>query len=183
MLSKPGVLLSAVASVFSAVSTDFVAIAGLVTMACTVLAAAGGKITASMTWITPLLALMSALMTLALSTMIPAESMVILTLLPSTVFTDIPFFKSEDITSPGTTWYVRTEVSRVLLAIKASITALGTLAKASSVGANTVKGPGPLNVSTSPAAFTASTRVLKSPAATAVSTIFFEDSVALAFDA
>jgi predicted permease len=60
---------------------------------------------------------------------------------------------------------------------------LGTLAKASSVGANTVKGPGLLNVSTSPAAFTASTRVLKFPAATAVSTIFFCDSVPVAFDA
>lgn len=47
----------------------------------------------------------------------------------------------------------------------------GNLAKASSVGAKTVKGPGLFNVSTSPAACTAVTNVLKLPADTAVSTI------------
>ena len=47
----------------------------------------------------------------------------------------------------------------------------GSLANAASVGANTVNGPLPLSVSTRPAAFTAATRVLKLPAATAVSTI------------
>src|SRR5579864_2721144 len=47
----------------------------------------------------------------------------------------------------------------------------GSLAKASSVGANTVNGPGPFNVSTNPAAFTAATNVVKLPAETAVSTI------------
>ena len=36
----------------------------------------------------------------------------------------------------------------------------GSLAKASSVGAKTVKGPGPSRVSTRPAALTAATRVL-----------------------
>src|ERR671917_2693224 len=40
-----------------------------------------------------------------------------------------------------------------------SSVALGILAKASLVGAKMVKGPGPLRVSTSPAAFTAVTRV------------------------
>ena len=49
----------------------------------------------------------------------------------------------------------------------------GNLAKASSVGANTVNGPLPFKVSTKPAALTAATRVLKLPAATAVSTISF----------
>src|SRR5271165_2272898 len=44
-------------------------------------------------------------------------------------------------------------------------------AKASSAGANTVKGPGPFRVSTSPAALTAATSVVKFPAATAVSTM------------
>jgi hypothetical protein len=34
-----------------------------------------------------------------------------------------------------------------------------------------VNGPGPLSVSTNPAAFTAATNVLKPPAATAISTI------------
>jgi hypothetical protein len=47
----------------------------------------------------------------------------------------------------------------------------GSLANASSVGANTVKGPGPLRVSTRPAALTAVTSVLNELAATAVSTI------------
>lgn len=47
----------------------------------------------------------------------------------------------------------------------------GSFANAASVGAKTVNGPLPLSVSARPAACTAATRVLKSPAATAVSTI------------
>src|ERR687894_649125 len=47
----------------------------------------------------------------------------------------------------------------------------GRAANASSVGAKTVKGPSPRSVSSSPAAWTAVTRVSKSPAATAVSTM------------
>ena len=46
----------------------------------------------------------------------------------------------------------------------------GSLANAASVGANTVNGPAPFSVSTSPAAFTAATRVVNPPA-TAVSTM------------
>ncbi len=49
----------------------------------------------------------------------------------------------------------------------------GSLAKAASVGANTVNGPGPCSVSASPAAFTAATSVLKLPASTATCTMFF----------
>ena len=45
------------------------------------------------------------------------------------------------------------------------------MAKAASVGANTVNGPLPFRVSTRPAAFTAATSVLKDPAEAAVSTI------------
>ncbi len=52
----------------------------------------------------------------------------------------------------------------------------GSLAKASSVGANTVNGPGPFSVSTSPAAFTAATRVLNFPA-TAVSTMSAAEAI------
>jgi hypothetical protein len=48
---------------------------------------------------------------------------------------------------------------------------LGNFANASSVGAKTVNGPAPFNVSTNFAAVTAATRVLNVPAATAVSTI------------
>src|SRR5579863_1692084 len=47
----------------------------------------------------------------------------------------------------------------------------GSLLKASSVGANTVKGPLPFRVSARPAAWSAAAKVLKVPAATAVSTI------------
>ncbi len=47
----------------------------------------------------------------------------------------------------------------------------GSLAKASSVGANTVKGPSPLSVSTRSAAPKAAARVVKRPSATAVSTM------------
>jgi len=47
----------------------------------------------------------------------------------------------------------------------------GSLAKAASVGANTVNGPLPFSVSTRPAALSAAARVPKLPAATAVSTM------------
>jgi len=53
----------------------------------------------------------------------------------------------------------------------------GSLAKASSVGAKTVKGPGPFNVSTRSAALRAAARVLNEPAATAVSTMSEEPCV------
>ncbi len=59
----------------------------------------------------------------------------------------------------------------------------GSLAKAESVGANTVNGPGPFNVSTRLAAVTAVTSVVKSPAPTAVSTMSVESRVyAIAVD-
>lgn len=48
---------------------------------------------------------------------------------------------------------------------------MGILAKASSVGAKTVKGPEDLRVSTRPATVRAVARVLKEPAPTAVSTM------------
>ena len=47
----------------------------------------------------------------------------------------------------------------------------GSFSNAASVGANTVNGPVPLSVSTSSAAVRAAARVVKSPAATAVSTM------------
>src|SRR5262249_28115374 len=47
----------------------------------------------------------------------------------------------------------------------------GSLANASSVGANTVSGPFPFSVSTNPAACTAATNVLKDPAEAAISTM------------
>lgn len=59
----------------------------------------------------------------------------------------------------------------------------GNLAKAESVGANTVNGPGLFKVSTRFAAVTAVTSVLKSPAPTAVSTMSVDRRVcAIAVD-
>jgi hypothetical protein len=49
----------------------------------------------------------------------------------------------------------------------------GSFANASLVGANTVNGPSPESVSTSPAAFTAATSVEKSGLPAATSTIVF----------
>src|SRR5690606_15413646 len=72
---------------------------------------------------------------------------------------------------PGTTWYVSTWVSAALSFSRAFSLSWGILAKASSVGAKTVNGPGPFKVSTSPAACTAVTKVLNDPADLAVSTI------------
>lgn len=72
---------------------------------------------------------------------------------------------------PSTTWKVRISFSFVVFCIRASRSVLGIFAKASSVGAKTVNGPGLFRVSTSPAALTAATSVLKLPAEMAVSTI------------
>ena len=65
------------------------------------------------------------------------------------------------------------------MASRASRSALGIFAKAASVGANTVNGPGPFRVSTRPAALSAVASVLNCPAETAVSTM----SLAQALDA
>jgi hypothetical protein len=81
--------------------------------------------------------------------------------------------RSEDITAHGTTWYARTAASKVLLAISASKTPFGNLEKASSAVAKTANGLGTLRVSTRPAAFIASVRILKLPAAIAVLTRSF----------
>ena len=59
---------------------------------------------------------------------------------------------------------------------RVSTVPLGSFAKASSLGAKTVKGPSPLRVSTKPAAVKAAARVLKLPLLTAVSTMSLEDS-------
>src|SRR5208282_5926217 len=57
---------------------------------------------------------------------------------------------------------------------KVSTVPAGSLAKASLVGANTVKGPGPDSVSTRPAALTAATRVVWSFEFTAFWMMFFD---------
>merc|ERR1719478_838515 len=76
-------------------------------------------------------------------------------------------------TAPATTWYLSRSASAALFSGLSRFVRvpLGRAANASFVGANTVKGPLPENVSTSPAALTAVTSVERSGVATAVSTI------------
>src|SRR5689334_17765891 len=125
----------------------------------------GGSSTVSITWITPFDAGTSVFTTLDLfpwpsviTTSFP--SVAIVNDAPFTVFT-APGFTSAAITFPATTWYVRMPASLSLLSgfsNEATVPA-GSFANASFVGANTVNGPAPDNVSASPAAFTAATSV------------------------
>ena len=62
----------------------------------------------------------------------------------------------------GTTWRSRTAVKAGTSASRALRSSSGILAKASLLGANTVKGPSPARVSTRPAAWRAASRVEKS---------------------
>ena len=83
--------------------------------------------------------------------------------LPSIVIT------SAAITLPASTWYVRIAVSLGMSFSRLSTVPAGSLAKASSVGANTVNGPAPFSVGIRPATVTAAAKDLKVPAATAES--------------
>jgi hypothetical protein len=74
---------------------------------------------------------------------------------------------------PFATWWSRTERSAALSAASLASVALGTFAKAASVGARTVNGPLPWSVPARPACVTSVVRVLKFPAATAVATMSF----------
>ena len=75
---------------------------------------------------------------------------------------------------PSTTWYSKTSVNAAVSLSSESKVPAGKSAKASLVGANTVKLPGEDSVSTRPAACTAVTSVLRSGVATASSTMFDE---------
>ncbi len=125
-----------------------------------------------MTWITPFDAAMSVAVTVdvPLMTTFPSTTAIVI-LRPSTVAASARVTTVDDGTLPAITWYVRTLVSSSLLARSFSRSAAGILANASSVGASTVNGPGPCNVSTRPAAVSAVARVLNVPAATAVATM------------
>src|SRR6056297_1360266 len=130
-----------------------------------------GSNTLSITWMTPLLVMMSALTTLASLILTPSQ-VLILTYLPASVSAFFSFITFLAVTLPATTWYLRISTSLSLFSgfSKLATVPSGSAANASSVGAKTVNGPSPFRASTSPAAFTAATRVLKSSAATAVST-------------
>ena len=134
---------------------------------------AAGKMTESMMWMTPLEHSMSVVVTLAPSTMTPSVPTLMVISAPLTVGTLAPSMVTTvlAITLPDTTWYVRMAASIALFSglISSSTVPAGSLAKAASVGANTVNGPALFIVSTRPAAPSAAARVLKAPAPTAVS--------------
>merc|ERR1712153_254393 len=95
-------------------------------------------------------------------------------LLPSTVLTAWKGAKSFARTCVGTTWYVKMSTNCALFSgfIKESTTPAGSAAKASFVGAKTVKGPGELRVSARSPATTAATKVDRAGTDSATSTMF-----------
>src|SRR5947209_1550044 len=152
------------------------------------IAIAYGINTVSTTWITPLDWNTSAIVTLetppfsSFSSMPLPSGEVAVSFSPSTVVKVavplpalIAFIKSLLDILPATTWYVSTLVSVSLFSglTKLSTVPAGNLSNASFVGANTVNGPVPDNVSTRPAAFTALTSVVWSLELTAFWTMFF----------
>ena len=136
---------------------------------------AGGRSTPSITRITPLLALMSTAVTLALLTLTLPPLTVMRTDAPCTVGTLRPFSLTTAAakTLSLTTWYVRMLTSYALLAglSKVSTVPAGNLAKAALGGAKTVNGPTLWSVLTRSAALTAATSVEKSELLEATSTI------------
>merc|ERR1711972_1030852 len=134
----------------------------------------GGRSTASMTWITPLLHDMSGVLTPALPAFTVLPFLVTVKLLPSRVITSCVGAKSALVTLlPESTWYFKMSArssrasNSALVAPKVSSRAV----KAASVGANTVNGPAPFKASTNPAVWSASTSTVKLPALIAVSTM------------
>merc|ERR1719265_1163225 len=136
------------------------------------LASAGGMITLSMMWITPLVHSTSAVVTVALSTFTVLPSIVMVTFAPFTVAADIPLVKSVLITFPLITWYVRIYLRPSIARSSSLVTlsAVSAAAKAASVGAKTVKGPALFIVVTKSAFVSASAKIVN-PAPTAVSTM------------
>merc|ERR1719229_1589375 len=134
----------------------------------------GGRSTASMTWITPLLHDMSAVLTVALPAITVLPSLVTVRVLPSRVVTSCAAAKSALTTVlPESTWYFRMSARSSRASNSALVTPkLSSRAvKAASVGANTVNGPAPFKASTNPAVWSASASTVKLPALTAVSTM------------
>lgn len=96
-----------------------------------------------MTWITPLLALISVAVTLASLTMTPPLSALMVTCLPLTVAADVNFTTCAAVTFPATTWQVSIAASFSLFSglSRFSTVPAGSFANASLVGAKTVNGP------------------------------------------
>ena len=120
----------------------------------------GGVSTLSMTWTTPLRAMMSATVTCA-SLMKTPELVTRATAISPAAVSISPLVSCVDSTPcPETTWYRSTLVSAPDgSASNASRVPAGSALKAASVGAKTVKGPSPSSAPTSSAATSAASRV------------------------
>lgn len=132
-----------------------------------------GMRTVSITWMTPLEHLMSALTTFEeLRKRLPSVTLSAIFFLFRAVAL-VSLTACDEATLPATTWYVRMSLSFPLFSGLRSISSvpLGSFLNASSEGANTVNGPSPFSASTSPAAFNAATSVGNCFELTAVSTI------------
>merc|ERR1712106_1015461 len=136
----------------------------------------GGVSTPLMTCTTPLVAATSAWMTLAFWTVTDPAALVMWSFCPSRVLTSWDAFRSSARTAaPVITWYSRMASSSLMLAglSREASVAAGSAAKASLVGAKTVKGPVPESAVTSLPAVSAVTRVDRSGMPAASSTMFF----------
>ena len=117
-----------------------------------------GISTLSITCITPLLVATSAAVTLASLTMTPDVRSNVRSC-PLTVSAVIPSLSALDATSPETTWYSRILASAALPSgVSIDARSMPASVNAWSVGANTVKGPGPCSVSSNSACITAATK-------------------------
>ena len=147
---------------------------GLSTMMSTTVPRGGGggagNKTASMTWTTPLSATRSVTVMRALFTYAPESVNEMVNSSPFKVGTIIWSIKSASKTFPPWTWRVKMDVNVSMSAKTAASVAESMAAKASSVGANTVKGPSPLKVPARSAAKTASSNVSWSSLSTMMST-------------
>merc|ERR1719273_2168177 len=130
------------------------------------------KMTLSMTWMTPLLAMTSAATTLTVLppylTWTPPSSVLTKSMTSPPMVSTGPL-----VTAAAGTLAVTTCLSTITLAAsgdKLSNVPSGNLAKASSDGAKTVKASAPFNVSTNPRSDTILTKVVKVPDPTATST-------------
>src|SRR5216684_1021275 len=125
-----------------------------------------GMITLSMAWMTPFLAWMSLVVTLAPFTVMASPLRPSVNSLPETVFTLSPSrIKPTSCaeTVPGSTWKRSTPFNFSVSASRESTVVLGSLANAASVGANTVYGPAPFRVEIRSAVVRAAVNVLKFP--------------------
>ena len=102
----------------------------------------GGVRTLSITWMTPFDASTSAVVTVASPIMTVPSATVKVASSPFSMVTVIPSVTADDSTDPEYTWYVRMS-ARVAFSSSVSnvVRSMPAAAKASSVGANTVKGP------------------------------------------